>query len=422
MTSLAKDYYKLNAGSDLSAGAIERNDTPPTRLLQRQIDRGFRSLRFMPELEPAFRAYLRVSGQFSRASLVAFALLGVLTSAFIDVAWLNLPPDLWLPTRLIQFGAMVPMGLVCIFLCLRQPATRAMDVGVLLLFVTVSAGLLAQRVVDSKLGFELPLELVGVGAVAMLCLSRVPFWSQMPTLLGVALVTLWVELAAVTALSTSDYDLFVTGLLFLVAVVAGYSSEYTIRWTWLNATLLQYLSRLDRLTGLLNRHALDDLLDDRQAHARREQIDYALVILDVDAFGAYNNHYGHQRGDRALQRVADVLADHARRPMDVCGRYGGEEFVLLWMGCDAESARAMANALCAAIEKERIEHHRSPTADHITASVGLCHVSAAHAHTPLELVLREADRMLYTAKSAGRNRMCHTCYDDNSRPFQPPQA
>ncbi|WP_348766389.1 GGDEF domain-containing protein [uncultured Salinisphaera sp.] len=418
MTSLTNEYYSLSARAAGTPAAL--SDTPPTRLLQRQIDRGFRQLRFMPELEPAFQAYLRVSGQFSRASLIVFAVLGVLVSALIDVAWLNLPHELWLPTRLIQFGAMVPMGLICIFLCLRHSASRAMDVGTLLLFVTVSAGLLAQRVVDSQLGFELPLELVGVSAVAMLCLSRVPFWSQMPTLLVVALITVWVELTAVTRLSSSHYDLFATGLLFLAALVAGYASEYTIRWTWLNATLLQYLSRLDRLTGLLNRHALEDQLEDGQAHARREQLDYALVMVDVDAFGAYNNHYGHQCGDRALQRVADVLAEHARRPMDVCGRYGGEEFVLMWMDCDAHNARTMATALCEAIEKERIEHHCSPAGKHVTASVGLCHVSAAYAHTSLDSVLREADRMLYAAKSAGRNRMCYSCYDDKARPFQSP--
>ena len=382
----------------------------PTRLIQRQIDRGFVGLRFMPALEREFHGYLRQSSRLSRASLIFLAVAGVLSSALIDSSWLGLPFELVGTTRLIQFTVMMPMALICTLLCLRYPSSRSMEVGILLLFAVMVAGLLGQRVVDSQQGFDLPLELIGATAVAMFCLSRVRFWVQLPLLLAIAVVTVLVELSLVHLGESGYYDMFATGVLFIVALLAGYSSEYTIRWTWLNATLLRYLSRLDRLTGLLNRHALESALASAHAHALRERKGYAVAMIDIDAFGAYNDHYGHQYGDAALQQVADALSDHARRPLDACGRYGGEEFVLLWMDCGAEQSRALAESVREVVERERIAHAESPAAPWVTVSVGLCHVDADRTDAPIESVLREADRALYAAKSEGRNRVVYTRY------------
>ncbi|MES1929341.1 diguanylate cyclase [Salinisphaera dokdonensis CL-ES53] len=382
----------------------------PTRLIQRQIDRGFASLRFMPALEREFHDYLRQSSRLSRASLIFLAVAGVLSSALIDSTWLGLPFELVGTTRAIQFTVMMPMALICTLLCLRHPTSRSMEVGMLLLFIVMVAGMMGQRVVDSQQGFDLPLELVGVTAVAMFCLSRVRFWIQLPLLLALIVATVLVELTLVSLGNSGNYDMFSTGILFIVAVVAGYSSEYTIRWTWLNATLLRYLSRLDRLTGLLNRHALESTLAGAHAHGQREGKAYAVAMIDIDAFGAYNDHYGHQYGDAALQQVADALADHARRPLDTCGRYGGEEFVLLWMDCGVEQASALAESVREVVERERIAHAESPAAPWVTVSVGLCHVEVEHADAPIESVLREADRALYKAKREGRNRVVSTRY------------
>ena len=121
----------------------------PTRLIQRQIDRGFVGLRFMPALEREFHGYLRQSSRLSRASLIFLAVAGVLSSALIDSSWLGLPFELVGTTRLIQFTVMMPMALICTLLCLRYPSSRSMEVGILLLFAVMVAGLLGQRVVDS---------------------------------------------------------------------------------------------------------------------------------------------------------------------------------------------------------------------------------------------------------------------------------
>lgn len=238
----------------------------------------------------------------------------------------------------------------------------------------------------------------------MLCLSRVLFWCQVPVVIGVALATVAVEFVLVPSDDYGYYHLFATALLFVVGLLAGYSSEYTIRSTWLHASMLHYLARLDRLTGLLNRHALEGALEQGCAHARREGCDYAIAIVDIDAFGEYNDHYGHQHGDAALEEVAQVLEQHARRPLDVCGRYGGEEFVLFWMECDAEEAFQMAEAVRAAVEQQHIAHDHSPAGPWVTVSIGVCHVAGEQAGAGLDRVLREADDQLYAAKHGGRNQ------------------
>jgi diguanylate cyclase (GGDEF)-like protein len=406
MKSSSTDLYSLNLAPGMQPD--EPVATAPTRLLQKQIDDGFVRMRFIRPLERDFHAYLRNSSRLSRASLIFLALAGVLASALLDVTVLGLPYELVAVTRVIQFTVMMPMALICTFLCLRFPSSAAMEVGMLLLFIVVSAGLLGQRIVDSQLGFNLPLELVGATAVAMFCLSRVRFWTQLPVLLAVVAATFVVETRFVV--TESAYDMFATGLLFIVAVLTGYSSEHMIRWTWLNGTLLHYLARLDRLTGLLNRHALESALESAHDHAKREHKAYAVAMIDIDAFGAYNNHYGHQYGDAALQQVADALATHARRPLDCCGRYGGEEFVLLWMDCGAEQAHTLAESLREVVERQHIAHDYSPAGPWVTVSIGLCHVSVDQADAPLESVLREADRLLYQAKGNGRNQVGYTRY------------
>lgn len=409
------DLYNLNMTTEAGAGAA---DPAPTRLIQKQIDGGFVALRFMHALERDFHLYLRESSRLSRASLIFLAVASVLSCALIDVPWLGMPSELVGPIRFLQFVVMLPMALIGTFLCLRCPATRAMEVGMVLLFIVFTAGLLGMRVIASRAGFSIPVEMVGLSAVAMTCLSRIRLWVQVPMLAVAVAATFVVEIQFVAL--DLPYDLFVTALLFVVALFAGYALEHNIRWTWLNGVLLRYLSRLDRLTGLLNRHALESALASAHDHAQRERKAYAVAMVDIDAFGAYNNHYGHQYGDAALQQVADALATHARRPLDCCGRYGGEEFVLLWMDCGAEQAHTLAESVREVVENQRIAHAHSPAAACVTISVGLCHVGVDQVDASMESVLREADRMLYAAKTGGRNQVGYTRYTATSALDTPP--
>ncbi|GAB3672479.1 GGDEF domain-containing protein [Salinisphaera aquimarina] len=403
MKSSPTDIYSLSAAPGMQDGIGPR--IRPTRLLQAQIRRGFRALRFGNALESDFCRYLRVSGRLSRASLITVSFVGILVIILIDQALLGVPGELVRPTRLLELGVMMPVVVFCGFFCWRWPYSRYIEGVMLLMFVGMNVGMMGQRVVASHHGFDVPAEMVGVTIVAMFSLARIRFWLMLPAAIVATAAAVATELLFVDAGANAYYHLFAASLLLTIGVMGGYSSEYFIRWTWLNGTLLRYMSRLDSLTGLLNRQALEDALEKSIAHAYREKIDYAIAMIDIDAFGAYNDYYGHQAGDVALSEVAYTLDSSTRRPLDVCGRFGGEEFVLLWMDGNALELTTLAEQTRAAVEQNQIPHAASTVAPWVTASVGVCHVSSSDGLVSLKDVLGKADRLLYEGKARGRNRV-----------------
>ena len=164
---------------------------------------------------------------------------------------------------------------------------------------------------------------------------------------------------------------------------------------------LQRYSFEDSLTGLRNRRFFDDTLTRDILLAWREGSDLSLLICDIDHFKRFNDEYGHEAGDVALQAVAETLQHHFRES-DVPCRLGGEEFVVLLRGADAEAAKDKAETLRAAIEQQDI-HYRGKALSRLTISVG---VTTLHLpHTDADDLLRQADQALYIAKQAGRNRV-----------------
>jgi diguanylate cyclase (GGDEF)-like protein len=158
----------------------------------------------------------------------------------------------------------------------------------------------------------------------------------------------------------------------------------------------------DSLTGIANRRHFDEMLSVQWNRARRLGQPLVLLLLDVDHFKKYNDHFGHPAGDDCLRRVAKVLQRHARHPDDVAARYGGEEFALVSLA-SAEQGRQLAEAIRQAIAAEAIAHSGSPYGQ-VTISVGVATAMAADPVTPGELLTR-ADQALYRAKDGGRNRI-----------------
>jgi diguanylate cyclase (GGDEF)-like protein/PAS domain S-box-containing protein len=151
---------------------------------------------------------------------------------------------------------------------------------------------------------------------------------------------------------------------------------------------LAELSRTDELTGLPNRRAWEELLDREMRVARRMGSPLSVVMLDLDFFKAYNDHHGHQGGDRLLWLAANLWRENLR-DTDVLARWGGEEFGLLLPACDAESARQLLERL-----------HDLPL-DGVTFSAGIAEWDGARSS---EELIGQADAALYAAKRAGRNR------------------
>jgi diguanylate cyclase (GGDEF)-like protein len=127
-------------------------------------------------------------------------------------------------------------------------------------------------------------------------------------------------------------------------------------------------------------------------------------VLDVDHFKLYNDTLGHAAGDACLRKVAAALQSHALRATDLAARYGGEEFVLLFAETDAEHAAALAERIRASVEGMRVPNPRSPTSEWLTVSIGVATVVPTQLDH-IEDFFVAADRMMYAAKSAGRNRV-----------------
>ena len=171
--------------------------------------------------------------------------------------------------------------------------------------------------------------------------------------------------------------------------------------------LLEQLANLDGLTGIANRRRFDEVLDLEWRRATRTESPLSVVLLDVDHFKLYNDHYGHGLGDDCLRQVAAALAEALPRGGDLAARYGGEEFAAILPACDVDGAVAVAERIRAAIEQRRIPHATSKTAAFVTISAGCAGLQPLFENRHIEL-LEAADRALYEAKRAGRNQVCST--------------
>jgi diguanylate cyclase (GGDEF)-like protein len=158
---------------------------------------------------------------------------------------------------------------------------------------------------------------------------------------------------------------------------------------------LAALSLTDSLTSIPNRRALMSRLDEEITRAHRTGDSLALLLIDVDHFKSYNDTFGHQDGDQALREIAQLLNKSAR-PYDFTARYGGEEFAVILPRTNLETALIVADRLRAAVAAAEVAHRR------LTSSIGVARL--APDFDTVELI-RMADRALYEAKAAGRNRV-----------------
>jgi diguanylate cyclase (GGDEF)-like protein/PAS domain S-box-containing protein len=167
---------------------------------------------------------------------------------------------------------------------------------------------------------------------------------------------------------------------------------------------LENFSFKDGLTGIANRRKFDMALDLEWASARRSRQPLSLILLDVDFFKQYNDHYGHTHGDECLKKLAQSLCQAATRPRDIAARFGGEEFVLLLPETDENAARQVAERCHRMIEKLNLPHETSLAAKFVTVSMGVGTTNSFFEMESTHLI-DAVDRLMYSAKQSGRNRM-----------------
>lgn len=166
---------------------------------------------------------------------------------------------------------------------------------------------------------------------------------------------------------------------------------------------LEQVAMQDGLTQIPNRRYFDQKLTEEWTRLLRNGQCLSLLMIDIDHFKPYNDHYGHGAGDECLRRVAQALYQVPHRPTDLVARYGGEEFAVILPETDRLGAAHLAQRLLDAVRALALEHAYSEVAPQVTISVGMATHSPDQPYYDAEALKQGADQALYQAKARGRN-------------------
>ena len=208
------------------------------------------------------------------------------------------------------------------------------------------------------------------------------------------------------------FDEFARGLIALAVAnglgfIAANGMQRSQRVQFGQSLKLRELLSTDAMTGIANRRRFDEVLAGEWRRCARDGVPLSLLMIDIDHFKHYNDHFGHLQGDACLRQVAQLLVVEFGRPGDLLARFGGEEFVGLLPGAGSEGALAVAGKLVAALRKANIAHPHSPLSPRLTMSIGVATANDLQGE-PASL-LGYADFLLYAAKAAGRNQIVAKC-------------
>lgn len=180
---------------------------------------------------------------------------------------------------------------------------------------------------------------------------------------------------------------------------------------------LSALSMTDSLTQIANRRYFNEFYHSEWRRACREQGSIGLIMIDIDNFKAFNDHYGHLQGDECLTQVAQQLKSEVQRPRDFVARFGGEEFIVLLPSIQPEGIAVVAERLKQGLEALMIPHACSTASKFVSVSMGLAWCEPDGSYRSEQLIAA-ADEALYSAKDSGRNCFSDVVVVDNQLVFQ----
>lgn len=340
-------------------------------------------------------------------------------------------PDVYPQAWAIRFLLVVPLLLSCTFFVvkIRQLAWRELLLSAMLIVAGVSlpwiAGLSSHpNAAHYQTGVTL---IVLFGNIVL----KLRFRSA---LLTSVLMTI-VHGAALNQISTMSPEVLFNNWLFClsavaISLIANFRMDQDQRRAYLArmqerernkelshaVELLEKLSAEDALTQVANRREFERRLAIEWGRARRDGEPLALILIDVDCFKNFNDHYGHLAGDACLQQIAAALRAIPHRAADLVARYGGEEFVVLLPATNTDHAAAVAEHMRQTILDLQIPHATSRVAPGVTASFGIAAMVPTGQEQAHELVAA-ADAAMYRAKEQGRNRVAlHDAMASESAP------
>lgn len=366
-----------------------------------QLSRGFRRLRFSRALEREYRAHMLEDGfELKRIALcvatviwLALTVLDMLVVPASHLGWV-------IAVRLVALVIL----LVCATLILRRRHSHLLLPLSMTCILVLGVGATVIVGIAHRADPGYPYEGLLLVSMAAYFLVGLRLSEALACSLVVLLAYVLAELAAGLPAPRLINNLLFLGFGNLIGAVGCYLLEYKSREHFLISRLMHLLAHHDSLTGLHNRRSFNRQFERLWRQAQREGISLALLLCDIDHFKAYNDCYGHQAGDAALQCVGSLIDQAARRPLDMGVRLGGEEFALLLFDISADEARLRAEALRHSLEEAGIAHRGSGSADVLTMSIGVACLSP-DSQPELSQLYEQADRALYEAKAFGRNRV-----------------
>lgn len=270
--------------------------------------------------------------------------------------------------------------------------------------------------------------LVTISLMWSYCIYCFIVWWQLPFTWPLSVILMLAALAALyyhpPALLLFIIPLWLTTLLASVQLNQGINVRFLLVWLtftailiygrfilqrWFDEAWLRYqenrmlIARLDvmahqdALTGTANRRSMENFVDDALLQAEP----FALLMLDVDYFKRYNDHYGHQAGDACLAKVADLMKASIRTSADLVARYGGEEFVIVLPAASMDEAARVAERIQTNLRETSLPHAASEVSETVTVSMG---ITLSKGGDSASGVIARADEALYRAKQQGRNR------------------
>lgn len=380
-------------------GATERTVHLPGSRYAAELNRGARDMRFPPELEREYHSfYLAERRSHVRSfNVIMCVLVGI--ALLVSLIEPRFDGDLTQHVRVIAIElAYLAMVWAAYSRRYERVYLRTAHVGALVIAffgavevayrVRSGQGELFALLTPYSIGLYFLAGILYRGALQANAVMVVAFCA--------ALALLGVPMAKV---------MYLTGMLAITAAIGGVAFRYQgirFRRTFLERGLIAEMAARDGLTGLKNRRAFDEHLVRVWQQALRDRRPLVVMLLDVDHFKRFNDRYGHQAGDDALQRIAAAVDEFAKRPLDLAARYGGEELAVLLFDVPREHATRIAEQVRAAVQNLQIEHLGHAGCGVVTISIGVAIVRPTLERSP-DGAVQLADEGLYAAKREGRN-------------------
>ncbi|APX94120.1 hypothetical protein BWR19_14900 [Halomonas sp. 1513] len=372
-------------------------------------------LRFSPAVEARFET------DTSPRRCRHLVLAGIVALVIYDLFLLNdyiFRPEILGTAAWLRLGLITPLGLTALYCVSRNLAPAVRE-------AMMSAAVISTMLISNVIFFisKAPYSFLDTFAFGLIPLvSNVIFslrfaFAAATSLICTLMMAVFVVLYQPMAFEIKVYTLVLFTANVVFTLLANFRLESSERKSYLlllrerlrnqvaleDNQALTKISATDPLTGVANRRHFDSVLAQHWEDAIARQTMLGILVIDIDYFKNYNDHYGHLQGDHCLRHVALEIQQHVRHEDDLVVRFGGEEFVVLLLNASAASAYRAAERIRQGIEALGLPNEGAPHAPMVTVSIGAAVTQPAEGMAPPAL-LRRADEALYQAKGAGRNR------------------